>query len=783
MPSRAVADLVGRVLAGRYRLLGSIGAGASGRVYVADDVRLRRRVAVKVLHAGPRPTTPGSCAASGPRRSSPRRSTTPTSWPSTTGARTTASRSWSSSCSRAARCGGCSTPAIRLTPGPGRARRPPGRRRRSSTRTAAGSSTATSSPRTCSSTSTASCASPTSASPARWPRRAGPSRPARCSAPRATPRPSRAARPALDGRADLYALGARARRVGHRLGAVRRRHAARHARAPRATEPIAAPPQLGRARPGRRARRSARPRRPLPRRADDGRRARGRRSASLPPPGPLTLAGLGDDGRRPAPDRDRHRPRRGRLRPGRRPPRRAAGGRRRAPVAPNRPAPASVGAARSSASCSSLAVAAAVFALDPAGRRRHASTVPNLAGLDARTTPQTLANRLGLLRVVRPRAPPTTPTGWSSSQRPAPGVLPRPGRRRSSSSCRRGRSRCRCPTVAGQAVGRRAGRCSSRRGFVVDVRARLRRERRRRTSVIGTEPGRRRRRPTVDGHARRQRRARAGGRARRRRARATTRPRPRLQAKRLAPARDEAYSDTVPAGQVIRTEPAAGPDGAARLRRSRIIVSKGPTSSLVPERDRQDGRRGERSAAHGAGSASTVAGTYAPGRQGPAAGPGRGHADPARPGRHHLLLTARASGAAARRGVRERRAYDAPPTRTTGRRRSNMGALDGRVAIITGAGRGLGREHALLFAAEGAKVVVNDLGGDIARRRATTGPRPSRSSTRSRRWAARPSPTSTTSPTGTAPSGSSQHGGRHLRRPPRAREQRRDPARPGASST
>lgn len=39
-----------------------------------------------------------------------------------------------------------------------------------------------------------------------------------------------------------------------------------------------------------------------------------------------------------------------------------------------------------------------------------------------------------------------------------------------------------------------------------------------------------------------------------------------------------------------------------------------------------------------------------------------------------------------------------------------MGALEGRVAVITGAGRGLGREHALLFAKEGAKVVVNDLG-------------------------------------------------------------------------
>jgi len=47
---------------------------------------------------------------------------------------------------------------------------------------------------------------------------------------------------------------------------------------------------------------------------------------------------------------------------------------------------------------------------------------------------------------------------------------------------------------------------------------------------------------------------------------------------------------------------------------------------------------------------------------------------------------------------------------------------DGRVAIVTGAGRGIGREHALMLAQHGAKVVVNDLGGERDGTGASTGP-------------------------------------------------------------
>ncbi|MGH9103188.1 MAG: protein kinase domain-containing protein, partial [Acidimicrobiales bacterium] len=51
MPRSPLADQVGRVLAGRYRLLSLLGRGASGHVYLASDVTLGRQVAVKLLHS------------------------------------------------------------------------------------------------------------------------------------------------------------------------------------------------------------------------------------------------------------------------------------------------------------------------------------------------------------------------------------------------------------------------------------------------------------------------------------------------------------------------------------------------------------------------------------------------------------------------------------------------------------------------------------------------------------------------------------------------------------
>src|SRR6202034_2238285 len=51
-----------------------------------------------------------------------------------------------------------------------------------------------------------------------------------------------------------------------------------------------------------------------------------------------------------------------------------------------------------------------------------------------------------------------------------------------------------------------------------------------------------------------------------------------------------------------------------------------------------------------------------------------------------------------------------------------MGICDGRIVVITGAGRGIGRQHALEFASQGAKIVVNDLGAEIDGTGSSAGP-------------------------------------------------------------
>ena len=214
----------------------------------------------------------------------------------------------------------------------GRARRAAGHQRRSSTRTRAGSCTATSSPRTCCSTSTASCGSPTSVSPARSPRRAGPSPPAPSSAPRATRRPSRP--PARRSTAAPTSTRSRSCSSSRSRAPCRRRRHRASARSPARTHtPLVAPLAARAPRSGRRARRAV----PSPsERYPDAatmRAALADAARALPPPQPLPLAGLGGeiDGGPPTQIGRSLQP----VRPGRA--RRAAGRRRRAGPSRSRP--------------------------------------------------------------------------------------------------------------------------------------------------------------------------------------------------------------------------------------------------------------------------------------------------------------------------------------------------------------------------------------------------------------------------------------------------------------
>ena len=110
---------------------------------------------------------------------------------------------------------------------------------------------------------------------------------------------------------------------------------------------------------------------------------------------------------------------------------------------------------------------------------------------------------------------------------------------------------------------------------------------------------------------------------------------------------------------------------------------------------------------------------------------------------------------------------------------SSQRMCEGRVCIVTGAGRGLGREYALSLAQHGAKVVVNDLGGSRDGTGADAGPAQEVVDEITAAGGEAAANTDDISSLGRCRE-PRPAGDRHLRRPRRPREQRRHPPRPDA---